>query len=93
MAPINGRVSGGGRGEENGRPTASLTRRNGRWGGEELDLLGQGCGAGRAPGQGGCAARGGRRPPVGGATHKREKVRGIREAAAIDGGPAGLSLA
>jgi hypothetical protein len=32
MAPINGRVSRGERGEENGRPAASFTRGNGPWG-------------------------------------------------------------
>jgi hypothetical protein len=35
MLSINGRVSGGGRGEENERLTLSLTRRNDSRGGEE----------------------------------------------------------
>jgi hypothetical protein len=38
MAPIIRRVSGGGRGEGNGRPTVSFTQGNGLWGGEGAGL-------------------------------------------------------
>jgi hypothetical protein len=89
MALINGRVSGGGRGEENGRLAASISRRNGPRGGE-----------GTRPTQSGAwhrarrwhaERRKKRHGARGGTTRKRERGEGWRAAGWL--GPSGPNSA